>query len=220
MLNGAVDLGAGNDTLILANGANAVTVSNVETLTGGSANDTVTLDSALTIGMTVDLGAGADRLTLANAARHGATSPAPKQARGILAVHRLGDPRGHGFAFVHSEIVWWVVERDGQISKGSAAEPSATQRRSAATIAGSSTGVAGLPNRSLPGRCHHSHAGGYAARAAQLGISPRTFLADARTATPAPQPAPGRGCHGQGRAMCRLATTMPRHLPALDTRRE
>ncbi len=63
---GALDLGAGDDTLILANvAANTLTVSNIETLTGGTGNDLVTLGGAFT-GAVIDLGSGADSLTLAN----------------------------------------------------------------------------------------------------------------------------------------------------------
>ena len=69
----SIDLGAGNDTLTLGNFANSATVSNVETLTGGTGADTVTLATALTTAMSVDLGTGANKLTLAAAA----ATPAP-----------------------------------------------------------------------------------------------------------------------------------------------
>ncbi|MFT8245493.1 M10 family metallopeptidase C-terminal domain-containing protein [Roseomonas sp. BN140053] len=62
----SVDLGAGDDRLVLASGGvNSVEVSNVETIIGGSGSDTVTL-ATLANGATVDLGAGNDRLLLAN----------------------------------------------------------------------------------------------------------------------------------------------------------
>ena len=47
-------------------------MANVETLSGGTGNDTVTLASALTTAMSVDLGAGSNRLTLANVTNVGA----------------------------------------------------------------------------------------------------------------------------------------------------
>jgi len=62
-----VDLGAGRDSLTLADGANFVTVSNVETVTGGTGDDTVTLGTVQTSG-TIDLGDGTNVLHLANGA--------------------------------------------------------------------------------------------------------------------------------------------------------
>ncbi len=61
----SVDLGAGNDSLTLANGTNTLTVNHVETITGGTGDDTVTLSAAAT-GLTIDLGSGNDVLNLAN----------------------------------------------------------------------------------------------------------------------------------------------------------
>ena len=61
----------GSDTLTLGAFANTASVANVETLTGGSGADTITLTTALTTGMQVDLGAGEDKLTLANVANTG-----------------------------------------------------------------------------------------------------------------------------------------------------
>ena len=62
---GTINLGTGNDTLTLSSaGANTLTVSNVETLTGGTQIDKITLGAAQA-GGTIDLGAGADTLTLA-----------------------------------------------------------------------------------------------------------------------------------------------------------
>ncbi len=49
----------------LGNFANSATVSGVETLTGGSAADTITLGAAAT-NATIDLGVGSDKLTLGN----------------------------------------------------------------------------------------------------------------------------------------------------------
>ena len=61
-----INLGTGADTLILSSaGANTLTVSSVETLTGGSQIDKITLGAAQ-VGAVVDLGAGADTLTLFN----------------------------------------------------------------------------------------------------------------------------------------------------------
>ena len=47
-----VDLGGGTDTLKLANGTNSATVSNVETVLGGSGTDTITLGN---VANTVDV---------------------------------------------------------------------------------------------------------------------------------------------------------------------
>ena len=44
--NASVDLGAGADTLTLANGTNTATVANVETIIGGTGDDTITLGAA------------------------------------------------------------------------------------------------------------------------------------------------------------------------------
>ena len=41
IFNESVDLGAGNDTLTLANGTNSATVANTETIIGGTGNDTI-----------------------------------------------------------------------------------------------------------------------------------------------------------------------------------
>ena len=57
------DLGAGNDTLMLVNGTNIASVSNTETVTGGSGNDSITLGAAAS-NASIDLGAGNDALTL------------------------------------------------------------------------------------------------------------------------------------------------------------
>ena len=62
---GTVDLGAGTDSLTLANGSNNLTISNVETITGGTGDDTVILGAAQITG-TIDLGIGNDKLILAN----------------------------------------------------------------------------------------------------------------------------------------------------------
>ncbi|HUA52566.1 MAG TPA: FecR domain-containing protein, partial [Candidatus Sulfotelmatobacter sp.] len=63
---GTIDLGGGTDTLTLANGANSANVANVESILGGTGNDTVVLTTAL-VGGTIDLGAGTDTLTLSSA---------------------------------------------------------------------------------------------------------------------------------------------------------
>jgi Calpain family cysteine protease len=65
IVNGIVDLGAGQDTLVLANGANSVTVANTETIIGGTGDDTIVLSTAA-VGTSVNLGAGNDKLTLGN----------------------------------------------------------------------------------------------------------------------------------------------------------
>ena len=46
----SVDLGGGTNKLTLANGANTGTVSNVETLIGGTGTDVVTLGSSMANG--------------------------------------------------------------------------------------------------------------------------------------------------------------------------
>ena len=63
----SVDLGGGKSKLTLANGANTGTVSNVDTLIGGTGTDTITLLTAMSNG-SVSLGSRRDTLTLANAA--------------------------------------------------------------------------------------------------------------------------------------------------------
>jgi len=58
--------GSGTDSVTLADGGETITLSSVETLTGGSGNDTVTLGGAQSSG-TIDLaGGGSDSLALAN----------------------------------------------------------------------------------------------------------------------------------------------------------
>ena len=63
--NESVDLGAGSDTLTLANGTNSATVANTETIIGGTGNDTITLATAAA-NASIDLGAGSDVLTFGN----------------------------------------------------------------------------------------------------------------------------------------------------------
>ena len=67
----SVDLGGGSNKgsnkLTLANVANTGTLSNVQSLVGGTAADTVTLGTAIAAG-SIDLGAGSDTLTFANGA--------------------------------------------------------------------------------------------------------------------------------------------------------
>lgn len=60
-----MDLGAGNDTLTLANGGNTASVSNVETIIGGSGADAITLGAAAA-NASIDLGSGSDHLTFGN----------------------------------------------------------------------------------------------------------------------------------------------------------
>jgi Ca2+-binding RTX toxin-like protein len=57
---GAIDLGDGNDRLILGNFANTVTVTNVETITGGTSADNLTITGA---GARLDGKEGNDTLT-------------------------------------------------------------------------------------------------------------------------------------------------------------
>jgi len=70
-LSGAAEKGdsfdglAGADSLTLGNTANVISVSNTETITGGTQSDDVTLATIITAG-TVDLAGGSDSLTLAN----------------------------------------------------------------------------------------------------------------------------------------------------------
>ncbi len=52
--------------LTLANGANTVTVANVESVSGGTGVDTVTLSAELTSASNIDLAGGKDSLTLGN----------------------------------------------------------------------------------------------------------------------------------------------------------
>ncbi len=63
---GTVDLAGGTDTLSLSSaGPNSINVANVESLLGGSGNDTIVLAAAVS-SATIDLGAGTDTLSLAN----------------------------------------------------------------------------------------------------------------------------------------------------------
>ena len=64
--NATVDGGGGTDSLTLSGGgANTVTVSNVESITGGTNDDAVTLATAVT-SAAINLGGGTDSLTLAD----------------------------------------------------------------------------------------------------------------------------------------------------------
>ncbi|WP_458095351.1 M10 family metallopeptidase C-terminal domain-containing protein [Roseomonas sp. WA12] len=60
-----VNLGGGEDLVILADGGNTGTISNTETIIGGSGNDNITLATTL-VGGRIDLKGGTDRLTLAD----------------------------------------------------------------------------------------------------------------------------------------------------------
>ncbi len=60
---GRIDLGLGNDKLVLdGTSNNTLTVANAETIIGGSSADVITISGA--ISGVVDLGAGTDSLTL------------------------------------------------------------------------------------------------------------------------------------------------------------
>ncbi len=63
----AIDLGSGNDKLTLADATNTGSISNVETLIGGTGADTITVSTQLSKG-SIDLGDGTDKLTLGTAA--------------------------------------------------------------------------------------------------------------------------------------------------------
>ena len=56
----------GNDTATFANGNNTLSISDVETITGGTGNDTVTYSSLSLTGTTIDGGSGTDSLALSN----------------------------------------------------------------------------------------------------------------------------------------------------------
>jgi len=60
-----VDLGAGTDSLTLANASNSVSVSNTETITGGTGDDTITVTG--TTAATLTGGGGADTFNLSGA---------------------------------------------------------------------------------------------------------------------------------------------------------
>ena len=60
--------------LTLGNFANRATITNVETVIGGSGNDAITLGNALTNAMKIDLGTGANALVLVNGANTGTVS--------------------------------------------------------------------------------------------------------------------------------------------------
>ena len=51
----AIDLGAGSDKLTLGNFANEGSVTNVETLTGGTGDDTVTFTSTVSLSQSVKI---------------------------------------------------------------------------------------------------------------------------------------------------------------------
>jgi hypothetical protein len=61
----SIDLGAGNDTLILANGTNSAVVANTETILGGTGADSISIVSPA-VGACIDLGAGNDLVVLGN----------------------------------------------------------------------------------------------------------------------------------------------------------
>ncbi len=61
----SVDLGGGSSKLTLSNTGNTGSVSNVQTLIGGSGADNVTLNAAM-VNASVDLGSGTDTLQLDN----------------------------------------------------------------------------------------------------------------------------------------------------------
>ncbi len=65
LANASIDLGAGTDSLSLSSAANTATVSNVESILGGSGADTITLSTILA-NVTIDLYSGSDKLTLGN----------------------------------------------------------------------------------------------------------------------------------------------------------
>jgi Ca2+-binding RTX toxin-like protein len=65
IVNGTVDLYAGKDTLILANGTNSVTVANTETILGGTGDDAIVLSTAAS-STSINLADGNDKLTLGN----------------------------------------------------------------------------------------------------------------------------------------------------------
>ena len=76
---------AGADTLTLSDsGANSATISNVETLIGGSANDTITLGAAASKA-SIDLGAGTDTLTFGKFANTATVSNVETIVGGSLA---------------------------------------------------------------------------------------------------------------------------------------
>ena len=62
-MNGSIDLGGGSDTLQLAGGTNKVSVTNTETVFGGSGNDTMKLMEAGANASTVVGGAGINFIT-------------------------------------------------------------------------------------------------------------------------------------------------------------
>ena len=64
-----VDLGTGTDELILQSTSNAAILRNVETITGSSASESLTLEEAVS-GVSIDLGAGTDTLNLGGAANN------------------------------------------------------------------------------------------------------------------------------------------------------
>ena len=83
----AVNLGAGSNKLTLAAGGNTATVSNTNTLIGGSGADAITLGAAVSNG-SIDLGAGSDTLTLANATNSATVSQRRDHHRRIRQRHR------------------------------------------------------------------------------------------------------------------------------------
>jgi Ca2+-binding RTX toxin-like protein len=65
IVNGSIDLGAGQDMLILADGTNSATVANTETIIGGSGDDTIVVATPA-VGTSIDLRGGNDKLTFGN----------------------------------------------------------------------------------------------------------------------------------------------------------
>ncbi len=94
----SVDLGGGNDTLVLSNGGNTINVWNVETLIGGTGNDLVVTPTD--VNGVIDLGAGVDFLQLAGSNGNTVTIANIEigARRGVLRHHhadRRGDRRLH-----------------------------------------------------------------------------------------------------------------------------
>ncbi|MCW9035682.1 MAG: hypothetical protein OQJ97_15800 [Rhodospirillales bacterium] len=63
-ISNSIDLGAGIDSLQLADGGNTLGILNIESITGGSGNDDLTARSLFVGSESIDLGGGTDILTL------------------------------------------------------------------------------------------------------------------------------------------------------------
>ena len=103
----SVSGGTGSDTLTLTNVANTLTLSGIESVAGGTLADAITLTTAVT-GGNYSLGAGADSLTLSGAAANSLTATDIETITGGTS----NDSVVLGAALTAGSIDLWIVEAD------------------------------------------------------------------------------------------------------------